>query len=99
MQKLTSRDRELVALGAAVAANCIPCVEHHIPVAREAGLTDAELIEALELAEIVRQVPARKVMETARNLVSGVSPGGEGPAKTNACAEALQAKEKGSACC
>ena len=31
MNTLTPRDRELVAIGAAMGSNCVPCIEHHIP--------------------------------------------------------------------
>ncbi|MEN9728404.1 MAG: hypothetical protein RL434_2770, partial [Pseudomonadota bacterium] len=41
MNILTLRERELVALGAALAANCVPCIEFHVPAARKAGLTEA----------------------------------------------------------
>ena len=33
MSTLTDREMSLVALGAAVASNCVPCVEYHVPVA------------------------------------------------------------------
>ena len=95
MTQLTARDRELVALGAAVASNCVPCVEYHIPKAREAGLTDAELTEVLELADKVRQVPAEKVLDTAQALVSGSAPVEKG----NACAKLSGQAEKKGACC
>ncbi|PKO88257.1 MAG: hypothetical protein CVU18_07870 [Betaproteobacteria bacterium HGW-Betaproteobacteria-12] len=65
MNGLTPRERELVALGAAMGSNCVPCIEHHIPEARRAGLSDAELGEAIELADQIRQVPARKVLAAA----------------------------------
>ena len=71
MSQLNLRDRELVSLGAALAANCIPCVEFHVPKAREAGISDAELGEVLALANKVRQVPARKVLEVATLAVEG----------------------------
>jgi 4-carboxymuconolactone decarboxylase len=70
MSDLTSRERELVALGAALGSNCIPCIEYHIPQARKAGLSDAEIHAAIEQADKVRQVPARKVLETAVKLLS-----------------------------
>jgi AhpD family alkylhydroperoxidase len=38
MTNLTPRETELVALGAAQGSNCVPCVEHHVPQARKAGL-------------------------------------------------------------
>ena len=42
MEQLTRRERELVALGAAMGSNCIPCIEHHIPEARNSGLSRSE---------------------------------------------------------
>lgn len=66
MSQLSTRERELVSLGAALASNCVPCVEYHIPEARRAGLADEEIAEAVRLADRVRQVPAHKVLEAAR---------------------------------
>lgn len=65
MEQLTHRERELVALGAAMGSNCIPCIEHHIPEARKSGLSDWQIKEAIELADKVRQVPARNVFKAA----------------------------------
>ncbi len=96
MTQLTTRDRELVALGAALAANCIPCIEYHVPRAREAGLSDAELDEVLAVADTVRQVPARKVMQTARALLAGVDAGND-DATASACAAVSEGK--GGGCC
>jgi AhpD family alkylhydroperoxidase len=69
MSDLTPRERELVALGAALGSNCVPCIEYHIPQARKAGLTDPEIHAAVQQADRVRQVPARKVLEAALNLL------------------------------
>ena len=69
MDTLTARERELVALGAALGSNCVPCIEYHVPEARKAGLTDQQISEAIQLADKVRQVPARKVLETARGIL------------------------------
>ena len=71
MSHLSHRDRELVALGAALGSNCVPCIEYHIPQARKAGLSDSEIAEAIQLSDMVRQVPARKVLEVANQMVSG----------------------------
>lgn len=67
---LSLKERELTALGAAIASNCIPCIEYHIPQARKAGLSDAEIREAVELADQVRRVPADKVLQTAFALLA-----------------------------
>ncbi len=65
MSELNNREKSLVALGAAIASNCVPCVEYHIPGAKRAGLSDAEVGEAVRIADKVRQVPARAVLDTA----------------------------------
>ena len=76
---LNLRERELVALGAALASNCVPCIEYHVPKAREAGLSDAEIHAAIELADKIRQVPARKVLEAAtKGLAATASPPASG---------------------
>jgi AhpD family alkylhydroperoxidase len=67
--RLSDRDRELVALGAAIASNCSPCVEYHIPQARKTGLSNFEIRQAVALADKVRQVPAEKVLQTASALL------------------------------
>lgn len=69
MNDLSPRDRALVGLGAAIGSNCIPCVEHHIPAARNAGLDDDQIRAALSLAETIRQVPARRALARATELV------------------------------
>jgi 4-carboxymuconolactone decarboxylase len=73
MSLLTPRERELVSLGAAMGSNCVACIEHHIPVSRKVGLTDLEISEAIRLADTVRQVPARKALHTALDLLSECS--------------------------
>jgi len=47
MSELSFRDRELVALGAALASNCEPCVEYHVAEAQKAGLTGGEIAAAI----------------------------------------------------
>ncbi len=69
MTGLNTRDSELVALGAALASNCVPCIEFHIPAARKAGLSDDEIAAAIGLADKIRQVPARKVLDRALALL------------------------------
>jgi len=69
MDRLTHAERELVALGAALGSNCVPCIEYHIPEARKAGLSDRQISEAIHLADKVRQVPARKVLAAAMGVL------------------------------
>jgi AhpD family alkylhydroperoxidase len=85
MTDLTAREAELVALGAAMGSNCVPCIEYHMPQARNAGLTDPEIHAAIQLADKVRQVPARKVLETALNLLPHAPAGASSTASASGC--------------
>ena len=52
--QLEQREKELAAIGAAIGCNCRPCIEHHIPAGRDAGLSEAELADAVATARTVR---------------------------------------------
>ena len=71
MRALDRRQGEFVALGAALASNCIPCMEYHIAEARRVGISAAQIREAVEVADTVRKVPAEQVLGTARALLEG----------------------------
>ena len=77
MTRLSKRDKELVALGAAVGSNCIPCVVFHIRESRDCGLTDSDILEAVESAEKVKRVPARLVLNAVRQELRGAPVGSE----------------------
>jgi 4-carboxymuconolactone decarboxylase len=96
MSSLNLRERELVALGAALAANCVPCIEFHVPAARKAGLTDAEIDEAIALADKIKQVPAGKVLEAARQMLGSAGASASAATGSSACGTVPAGK---SACC
>jgi len=83
MTTLNPRERELVALGASLASNCVPCIEFHIREARKADLTEAEIAATIELADKIKAVPAAKVLEAASGLLSKSN--AEPTAATGAC--------------
>ncbi len=80
MSELNKREQELVSLGAAIASNCVPCIEYHIPEARKAGLSDVQIKEAVQIADKVRRVPARMVLQTALARIEGNPTEGAGAA-------------------
>jgi 4-carboxymuconolactone decarboxylase len=84
MRELNNREQELVSLGAAIASNCIPCIEYHIPVAKRVGLSDIQIKEAVQIADKVRQVPARAVLQTALARIEKI-PGGLTEAADGGC--------------
>jgi len=99
MTTLSFRDRELVALGAALASNCVPCIEYHVPEARKAGLSDAEIAAAIALADKIRQVPANKVLLSATAGLGAET--AESAATGSACCppDKVQEVTQASACC
>jgi AhpD family alkylhydroperoxidase len=74
-----ARLTELIALGAATAANCAACLEHHVGKAREIGLTAQEVEAALDVGRRVRQGAAGALDRVAARLGTTASPTG-GPA-------------------
>jgi AhpD family alkylhydroperoxidase len=82
---------ELVAIGAAIAANCEPCFKFHFARARKLGVSHEDVLLAVNTAQGVKDAPARSVLNLARRVlgVAEVSAGGSGAA---GCAP-------GSGCC
>ena len=62
---LDNRTTELIALGASVAANCGPCLQYHITKALEAGISEQEIKEAIEVGRTVRKGAALKMDQFA----------------------------------
>ena len=61
---MTSLDRRvsgLIAVGAAVAANCRPCLEAAVSMARESGAEVKETVEAIEVGKSVRTCAASEM--------------------------------------
>ena len=56
---------ELVAIGAAIGANCEPCFKHHFRAAREAGATRDEIARAVATAREVKQAATKAMLNVA----------------------------------
>jgi len=65
---------ELVALGAAVGANCEPCFKFHYNEARRLGVGSGTMAAAVRVAQAVKDTPARSMLELAAKLL-GTDPG------------------------
>ena len=70
----TNQVAELVAIGAAIASNCEPCFKFHYDQARKLGLEDADMRRAVDLAQKVKETPARAVLELASRYLDKKSP-------------------------
>lgn len=65
---MDNKTKELIAIGASISANCQPCLEYHTNKAREYGLTEAEIKEAIEVGTLVRRGAAVKMDKFAASL-------------------------------
>lgn len=52
---MDDRIKELIAIGASVTANCQPCLTHHVAKAREYGVDEQAISEAIAVARMVRK--------------------------------------------
>lgn len=66
---LDEKTRELIALGAAIAGNCLPCLNYHFKKCRELGISLDDLDEAIDTAKTVKEVPIKKIYELACTLL------------------------------
>lgn len=55
------KTKELIAIGAAITANCQPCLAYHADKARESGATDCEIKDAIAVGKTVRRGAAGKL--------------------------------------
>ena len=67
---LHEKTKELVAIGAAIGGNCIPCFKWHYKKCRELGISDEEIKEAIKMAKTVKEIPIKKIYEVADSLIS-----------------------------
>lgn len=68
-----ARTTELIAIGAAVAANCQDCLRYHVGKAREAGVGPEEIGEAIEVGRAVGRGAAAGMKKFASTLTAASS--------------------------
>jgi AhpD family alkylhydroperoxidase len=69
--RLSPKEKELVAVGASVAAGCIPCTEYHLKEVQGAGATTQEITAAIEAALCVKG-STRGIMEQVAYTALGM---------------------------
>ena len=85
---MDSKIKELIAIGASVTANCVPCLQFHVSKAKENGATDSEIADAVRVGRLVRKGSGGKWDEEA-NALLGQQPeaGCENSASSSACGD------------
>lgn len=67
------KTKELIAIGASVTANCVPCLRFHLQEARKAGATPDEIQTAVGVGRMVRKGAAGKWDEEADTLLGSTA--------------------------
>ena len=62
---------ELVAIGAAIAANCEPCFKYHYAQARKLSATNKDIALTVAMAAAVKEAPARAILDLAEKFTGG----------------------------
>jgi AhpD family alkylhydroperoxidase len=65
---LDEKAKELIAIGASIAANCHPCIKYHVGKAREMEIAEDEIQQAIEVGRMVRKGAAGKMDEVLEEL-------------------------------
>jgi AhpD family alkylhydroperoxidase len=66
---LDARSTELVAIGAAIGANCEPCFKYHYNEARRLGVDSGTVAAAVHVAQAVKDTPARSILDLAAKVL------------------------------
>ncbi len=85
---------ELVAIGAAIAANCEPCLKYHYRQAQLLGVSKADMASAVKLAAGVKDSPHQAILRLADKL-TGAGLGNPATASDPCCGEKTAAHDSG----
>ena len=66
---MDTKMKELIAIGASVTANCVPCLKFHFEKAQEVGASGDEVREAVRVGRMVRKGAAGKWDEEANRIL------------------------------
>ena len=71
---LKTKEKELVALGIAVAQRCAPCINLHVQKCLEAGNTAPEILEAAAVAVMMQGGPAFTHIPIVMDALASLAP-------------------------
>ncbi len=74
---MDEKTKELIAIGTSIGAHCQPCLTYHVTKAKEVGLTESDIREAIAVGHMVE----KGAMAAMREFSKGVF---DGPVKTGA---------------
>lgn len=89
---------ELVAIGAAIAANCEPCLKYHYRQAQLLGVSKADMASAVRMAATVKDSPHQSILRLADKL-TGASLSDPETTADSCCDDPAGAGKSGRDCC
>jgi AhpD family alkylhydroperoxidase len=66
---MDSKIKELIAIGASIGANCLPCFEWHYNKCIELGVDRKDIRIAVEIGKKVKERPSVEIAELANSLL------------------------------
>jgi len=66
---MDEQTKELVAMGAAAAANCHPCMDYHLAKCDELGINRTEVADAVKVGLMVNRGAEGRIRKKARELL------------------------------
>jgi AhpD family alkylhydroperoxidase len=66
---MDEQTKELVAMGAAAAANCHPCMDYHLARCDELKVDRAEVVEAVKVGLMVNRGAEKAIRKKTRELL------------------------------
>jgi AhpD family alkylhydroperoxidase len=95
----TEQVAELVAIGAAIGANCEPCFKYHYDQARKLGVSDLDMRYAVDLAQKVKDTPARAMLNLAERYLGPATSSTTTKASSCCVMEPVTIAKPASKCC
>ena len=88
---MDEKTKELIAIGASIGAHCQPCLTYHVAKAKEMGIGESEIREAVAVGHMVE----KRAMSAMRQFAAGIF---DAPA-AEAAGRCGNGKSKGKGCC
>ncbi len=90
--------KELVAIGAAIVANCEPCLKYHYHEAQRRGVSKTDMASAVKMAVAVKESPHQAILRLADKL-TGASLSNPAAASDPCCGDRARTDKSSDACC
>lgn len=90
--------KELVAMGAAIAANCEPCLKYHYREAQRLGVSKEDMASAARMAAAVKDSPHQAILRLADKL-TGANLSNPALASDPCCGDKAATEKSSNACC